>query len=148
MLTAAYVNIWGVRVGAIAWNPQTGLGSFEFEPNFINNQWNLAPLKMPVDGVKQKILTFPELRDTSTFKGLPGLLADILPDKYGNALINTWLTRHGRPTDSLNPIEMLSFILLPPDLVTVIDNILDTPFCITIVSLDPGLAFGEVIIQL
>jgi serine/threonine-protein kinase HipA len=50
------------------------------------------------------------LANTSTFKGLPGLLADILPDRYGNALINTWLAQQGRPADSMNPVEMLCFI--------------------------------------
>ena len=53
---------------------------------------------------------FPEHRNTSTFKGLPGLLADVLPDKYGNALINQWLVRNQRPANSINPVETLCFI--------------------------------------
>lgn len=110
MITTAFVNIWNKRVGAIAWNSETGIGSFEYSPSFLKNKWNLAPLKMPIDRAEKKIFSFPELRNSPTFKGLPGLLADILPDKYGNALINNWLTRHGRPTDSLNPIEILCFI--------------------------------------
>lgn len=110
MITTAFVNIWKTRVGAIAWNSEIGLGSFEFAPAFLKNKWNLAPIKMSIDGAEKRIFTFPELRDTATFKGVPGLLADVLPDKYGNALINNWLTRHGRPTDSLNPIEILCFI--------------------------------------
>ena len=110
MITTAYINLWNQRVGAIAWNSETGLGSFEYDPVFLNKKWELAPIKMPTDDAQSRIFTFPELRNTTTFKGLPGLLADILPDKYGNAIINTWLTRHGRPTDSLNPIEMLCFI--------------------------------------
>ena len=60
--------------------------------------------------LRRRIFTFKELRDIKTFKGLPGLLADVLPDKYGNALINAWLTRQGRASDSLNPVEMLCFI--------------------------------------
>jgi len=110
MIATAFVNIWNKRVGAIAWNTETGEGSFEYDITFLKNNWNLAPLKMPIQGAERRIFTFPELRDTTTFKGLPGLLADILPDKYGNALINTWLTRQGRPSDSLNPVEMLCFI--------------------------------------
>ena len=110
MITTAFINIWNKRVGAIAWNSETGLGSLEYDTDFIKNNWDLAPIKMPIDEAKRRIFTFPELRDVGTFRGLPGLLADILPDKYGNALINTWLTRQGRPTDSLNPIEMLCFI--------------------------------------
>ncbi len=57
-----------------------------------------------------RIFNFPELRDNSTFKGLPGLLADVLPDKYGNALINTWLAQRGRPAGDMNPVELLCFI--------------------------------------
>lgn len=110
MITTAFVNIWNKRMGAIAWNPERGLGSFEFDPGFLKNNWDLAPLKMPLLEAKNQIFSFPELRDTTTFKGLPGLLADVLPDKYGNALINAWLAKNGRASNSLNPIELLCFI--------------------------------------
>lgn len=110
VVTTAFINVWNKRVGAIAWNSETGLGSFEYDPSFLKNNWDLAPIKMSIDGAEKRIFTFPELRDSITFKGLPGLLADILPDKYGNALINTWLARQGRPANSLNPIEILCFI--------------------------------------
>jgi len=109
-MNTAFVNIWNSRVGAIAWDEQTGLGSFEFEPAFLSNNLDLAPLKMPVLEAGRRIFTFPELRNSKSFKGLPGLLADSLPDRYGNALINTWLTRRGRPSDSMNPVETLCFI--------------------------------------
>jgi serine/threonine-protein kinase HipA len=109
-MNTAYVNIWNKRVGAVAWNPDTETGSFEFEPSFITDNLNLAPLKIPLTAAKNRSFSFPELRKTIAFKGLPGLLADSLPDKYGNALINTWLTRNGRPSGSLNPVEMLCFI--------------------------------------
>lgn len=110
MITTAFINIWNKRAGAIAWNSETGLGSFEYDAAFLKNNWDLAPVKMPIEGAERRIFTFPELRDTTTFKGLPGLLADILPDKYGNAIINAWLARQGRPSNSLNPVEMLCFI--------------------------------------
>ncbi|MEQ8415718.1 MAG: type II toxin-antitoxin system HipA family toxin [Imperialibacter sp.] len=110
MVTTAFINIWGERVGAIAWDPTKELGVFEYEPSFLSNNWDLAPVQMPLQEARGRVFSFPELRTTSTFKGLPGLLADILPDKYGNALINTWLTRQGRPTNSLNPVETLCFI--------------------------------------
>lgn len=110
MLTTAFINIWNKRVGAIAWNPETGVGSFEYDKNFLSNNWDLSPLKMPIEKAPGRIFSFPELRGNATFKGLPGLLADVLPDKYGNAIINAWLTRHGRASDSLNPVEMLCFI--------------------------------------
>ena len=113
-MNTAFVKIWGEVVGAIAWNEQTGLASFEYTPVFKKLNWELAPLKMPINSPK-KIITFPELRknkhaEFDTFKTLPGLLADVLPDNYGNQLINSWLAQQGRPQDSMNPVEMLCFI--------------------------------------
>ncbi|MBL1215530.1 MAG: type II toxin-antitoxin system HipA family toxin [Ignavibacteriae bacterium] len=110
MITAAEIKIWNKPVGAIAWDSTSEIGSFEFYPEFEQHNWNLAPIKMPIKNSAGKVFSFPELRGTSTFKGLPGLVADLLPDKYGNALINTWLTRQGRPTNSLNSVELLCFI--------------------------------------
>jgi serine/threonine-protein kinase HipA len=110
MITTAYINIWNKRVGAIAWDDSNGLASFEYEASFLANNWDLAPLKMPIFGADKKVFSFPDLRGTSTFKGLPGLLADVLPDKYGNSLINAWLASNGRPADSMNPVELLCFI--------------------------------------
>ena len=109
-MTTAYINIWGKRVGAIAWDMDNQLGSFEFEPSFLRQNWDLAPIKMQIAEAEGKVFSFADLRGNKTFKGLPGLLADVLPDKYGNTLINTWLAQHGRPQDSLNPVEMLCFI--------------------------------------
>jgi serine/threonine-protein kinase HipA len=110
MVSTAFIYIWNQRVGAVAWDAAAGQGSFEFDTAFLKNQWNLAPLQMPLQGAEKRIFTFPALKNNQTFKGLPGLLADVLPDKYGNALINTWLAKQGRPTNSLNPVEMLCFI--------------------------------------
>ena len=110
MITTAFINIWNKRVGAIAWDVDTALVSFEFESSFLTNKWDLSPLKMPIADAAKRVFSFPELRGTTTFKGLPGLLADVLPDKYGNSLINAWLSRNGRPTDSMNPVELLCFI--------------------------------------
>jgi len=110
MITTAYINIWNKRVGAIAWNENTGIATFEYQPSFFENEWDLSPLKMPMDGAEKKIFSFSELRDIITFKGLPGLLADVLPDKYGNSLINVWLAQNGRPANSMNPVELLCFI--------------------------------------
>lgn len=113
MITTAYVKIWGETVGAVAWDENTGIASFEYEPQFVKRGWELSPLKMPLR--QRRIFSFPELRAAGdstldTFKGLPGLLADALPDKYGNQLINVWLAQNGRPENSMNPIEQLCFI--------------------------------------
>ena len=110
MISTAYINIWKHRAGAIAWDDSTGVGSFEFEPSFLKNNLDISPLKMPVNIPSGKIFSFPELRSSNSFRGLPGLLADMLPDRYGNALINAWLARHGRPQNSMNPVEILCFI--------------------------------------
>ena len=113
-MSVAEVKIWGELAGAVAWNEKTGLAGFEYDPKFKKLNWDLAPLKMPITSSKKEI-TFPELRkdknaEFDTFKGLPGLLADVLPDKYGNQLINMWLAQQGRPQNSMNPVEMLCFI--------------------------------------
>lgn len=113
-MNTAFVNIWGERVGAVAWDEATGYATFEYDAAFKGKGWELAPLQMPVHA-PQSIFRFPALRKKAdpaldTFKGLPGLLADVLPDRYGNALINLWLARQGRPPDSMNPVETLCFI--------------------------------------
>jgi serine/threonine-protein kinase HipA len=114
MMQVAEVKIWGKLVGAVAWDADNALATFEYDPKFKQLGWDLAPLKMPVSDSRNQF-SFPELRKDKnsvydTFKGLPGLLADALPDKYGNQLINLWLAQQGRPQDSMNPVEMLCFI--------------------------------------
>ena len=113
-MTVAEVNIWGRLAGAVVWDEGTGYATFEYDPKFKQQRIDLAPLKMSVD-VNRNQFSFPEVRmgknaEYDTFKGLPGLLADALPDKYGNQLINLWLAQQGRPQDSMNPVEMLCFI--------------------------------------
>lgn len=110
MVNVAYIKIWNELIGAIAYDATTGISSFEFDTNFLKHNWDLSPIKMPLLNSNNQILSFPELRNSQTFRGLPGLLADILPDRYGNALINTWLSKQGRATNSLNPVETLCFI--------------------------------------
>ncbi|MEX0890305.1 MAG: type II toxin-antitoxin system HipA family toxin [Balneolaceae bacterium] len=113
-MNTAFVHIWGETVGAVAWDEERGLASFEYDEAFRRHGWDLSPLKMPLDS-GTRVFTFPELRqkpnaEYDCFKGLPGMLADVLPDKYGNQLINHWLARQGRPENSMNPVETLCFI--------------------------------------
>lgn len=110
MITNAFIRIWDNTVGAISWDPQRSIAYFEYEPSFLNNQWDLSPIKMSTNSARGRIFSFPELVRSNTFKGLPGLLADVLPDKYGNELINVWLNKNGRPANSMNPVELLCFI--------------------------------------
>ena len=113
-MDVAEVKIWGKSAGAVAWDSRNGYAIFEYDPGFRQLGWDLSPLKMPLNGARA-IFSFPELRkegnpEYNCFKGLPGLLADVLPDKYGNQLINLWLAQQGRRQDSMNPVEMLCFI--------------------------------------
>ena len=107
MVTTAYVKIWDRRVGAVAWDPEQELAFFEYDKSFLSSGWEVSPIRMPLNS---NVFYFPQLRNTSTFRGMPGLLADSLPDRYGNELINKWLARNGRPENSLNPVELLCFI--------------------------------------
>jgi serine/threonine-protein kinase HipA len=114
MVDAAEITIWGELAGAVRWDEEQQLGYFEYHPSFIRNGWDLSPIKMPISN-GSRIYSFPELRKgradiEDTFKGLPGLLSDALPDKYGNRLINSWLAQQGRPEHSMNPVEKLLFI--------------------------------------
>jgi len=114
MVDVAEVRIWGELAGAVRWDDEQKLAYFQYDPKFIEKGWDLAPIKMPISG-GSRIYSFPELRKgrgetENTFKGLPGMLADALPDKYGNQLINIWLAQNGRPENSMNPVEKLCFI--------------------------------------
>ena len=80
MITTAFVNIWNHRVGAIAWNHESRLGSFEYDLAFLDHRLDIAPLMMPLKDARGKVFSFQDLRDSNTFKGLPGFLADAIPD--------------------------------------------------------------------
>ena len=108
-MNTAYINLWDKRVGAVSWDADRRFASFEYDSDFAASGWDIAPVKMPIEQAGL-IFSFPELSGTNTFKGLPGLLADELPDRYGNTLINTWLAKNGRDPDSMNPVEMLCFV--------------------------------------
>ena len=86
-MTAAEVRLWGTKIGTVAFDEENGLGSFEYDPGFLPSGIEVAPIAMPLS---RRVYTFPELARQS-FHGLPGLLADSLPDKFGNAVINAWL---------------------------------------------------------
>lgn len=114
MVDVAEVKIWGELAGAIRWDESQQLGYFQYESKFIKKGWDLSPIKMPI-AQGSIIYSFPEIRKgrnetEDTFKGLPGLLSDSLPDRYGNKLINTWLSQQGRSENSMNPVEKLCFI--------------------------------------
>ena len=105
MTTVAEVKLWGRTVGAVSLTDNSEIAAFEYDADFVKSGIEIAPLTMPLS---KRIYTFPEL-PAKTFYGLPGLLADSLPDKFGNALIDAWLAGQGRQADSLNAVERLCY---------------------------------------
>ena len=103
-MVSAEVILWGERVGAVAWDDRRNVAVFRYDDDFATQGMELSPLMMPV--VKNKIYEFPELR-SNTFNGLPGLLADALPDAFGRALLDKWLVSVGKTF--ANPIERLCY---------------------------------------
>jgi serine/threonine-protein kinase HipA len=106
-VAAATVQLWGTEIGAVSLADGDGVASFEYAPNFAAAGIEPSPLRMPA--TKGHTYRFPELASTS-FDGLPGLVADSLPDRFGNALIDAWLSAQGRARGSFGEIERLSFI--------------------------------------
>lgn len=106
MAVNAEIILWGTPIGAVTWVEERNLGIFQYTPGFLQSGIELSPLKMPSNEYPYE---FPDLA-RKTFKGLPGLLADSLPDKFGNAVINTWLASNGRTPESFNPVERLCCI--------------------------------------
>ena len=104
--TLAEVILWDRVIGAIAWDPARRLGGFEYAGDFLPSGVQVAPLTMPL---RAGAFQFPELPFPG-FRGLPGLLADSLPDRFGNLLIDQWLARQGRPAGDLNPVERLCYL--------------------------------------
>ncbi len=105
MSTTARVNLWGRTIGAVSLGSDAATATFEYDPAFARSGIEIAPLTMPLSG---HLYSFPSLRP-ETFHGLPGLLADSLPDRFGNALIDAWLARSGRTPGSFNAVERLCY---------------------------------------
>lgn len=106
MITLAEVRLWDRTIGAVSLPEGEDIAAFEYAPEFAASQIQVAPLTLPLS---RSVYRFPEL-SRKTFHGLPGLLADSLPDKFGNALINAWLASQGRGPESFNAIERLCYI--------------------------------------
>ncbi|NWF38889.1 type II toxin-antitoxin system HipA family toxin [Mariprofundus sp. NF] len=105
MSSIAEVKLWGRTIGAVSLNDGDEIASFEYDPGFARSGIEISPLTMPLSN---RIYQFPAL-SRQTFHGLPGLLADSLPDKFGNALIDVWLATQGREATSFNAVERLCY---------------------------------------
>src|SRR3546814_7778697 len=99
------VRLWDQRVGAVAPDPQAGCHAFEYDPAWRRRGIELAPLTMPTDAA-EPVFLLPDLARHS-FHGLPGLLADALPDAFGNALIDAWMARHGVTASAVTALDQI-----------------------------------------
>lgn len=105
MVDVAKVNMFGLPVGTFRWDDQYDVVRFEYDSHFVGRGLEPSPLMMPVR--EGRVYSFASL-DKETFKGLPGMLADSLPDTYGRVLFDRWLALTGRT--SSNPVETLCFL--------------------------------------
>jgi serine/threonine-protein kinase HipA len=103
----AEVRLWGATVGAVLLEDDATAAVFEYDPGFASSGIEPAPLTMPLAVGRRYI--FPALSEQS-FGGLPGLLADSLPDRYGNALIDAWLAVRGEAPGDFDPVRRLGYI--------------------------------------
>jgi serine/threonine-protein kinase HipA len=102
----AEVRLWGRRIGAVALESGRDVAAFQYAPDFVRSGIEISPLTMPLS---ERVYEFPAL-PRMTFHGLPGLLADSLPDQFGHVLIDAWLATQGRTPQSFNAIERLCYI--------------------------------------
>lgn len=105
MIINAEVWLWGKKIAYIDLD-EKGCVNFEYTEEFQKSNIELSPFMMPLSN---EVYIFPELL-SDAFKGAPGLIADSLPDKFGNAVIDRWLTKQGRTPESFNVIERLCYI--------------------------------------
>jgi len=106
----AMVHLWGNEVGAVSWLNDQGYAVFEYTPAFLKKGFDVSPIHMSLEAAQRGdgTFTFPG-QNRDTFLGLPGMLADALPDKFGNRLIDAWLARNGRDASSFSPVERLCY---------------------------------------
>lgn len=104
-MTMARVNMWGRQIGAVVWDEERALGVFQYTEEFAASGIKVSPITMPPATAPY---SFPGIAES--FKALPGLLADSLPDKFGHRVIDAWLATQGRLPGSMNPVERLCYI--------------------------------------
>jgi serine/threonine-protein kinase HipA len=110
METVVNLKLWNENVAAVAWNKEKEYATIEFYDNFATNGWDIAPLQMPINDILrgERMFSFPANRG-KTFKGLPALLADSLPDDYGNSIIDEWFASKNRSVE-ISPLDRLCYI--------------------------------------
>ena len=106
MSVLAAVNLWGRTIGAVSQDEGRDYADFQYTPEFAASRYEVSPIVMPL---ATRVYSFPEL-SREAFHGLPGLLADSLPDRFGNALIDAWLASEGRTPASFGAVERLCYV--------------------------------------
>ncbi|ADD69412.1 HipA domain protein [Denitrovibrio acetiphilus DSM 12809] len=109
MVEVATVHLWNMKAGAVSWDDERNVASFQYYPEFIRHELDISPIHMPVYGSENNIYEFPSL-PMDTYYGLPGLLADSLPDKFGNTILNAWLAQQSRTPADMLPVERLCYL--------------------------------------
>jgi serine/threonine-protein kinase HipA len=105
-MTVAAVTLWGARIAAVSIDARERYATFQYDPAFARSGIEISPVKMPL---RTQPYRFPGLPDDA-FSGLPGLLADSLPDRWGTALVNAWLASQGRELSSFDVVERLCYV--------------------------------------
>ncbi len=107
---AVKVKLWGMDAGYLSWDKKMGVAVFEYEPSFLEQGLDIAPLTMPVHSIRSR-KQLPWVGDKGKlYQGLPPMIADSLPDKWGNSLFKAWLRDHHIPLKQTSPVDHLSFI--------------------------------------
>lgn len=106
MATVAEVRLWGRTIGAASLEDSARITAFQYLSDFVASGIQLSPLVMPLS---ERVYQVPAL-PLASFRGLPGLLADSLPDRFGHALIDAWLATQGRSPETFNAVERLCYI--------------------------------------
>src|SRR6204780_5647163 len=105
-MTVAAVTLWGTRIGAVSIDAGAPYATFQYDPVFARSGIEIAPVQMPL---RVQPYRFPGLPQDA-FSGLPGLLADSLPDRWGTALVNAWLASQGREESSFDVVQRLCYV--------------------------------------
>ena len=105
-MSDANVILWGRRIGAVSWVAERSVGVFQYDPEFVGAGIEISPIVLPV---RELPYSFPAL-STQTFKGLPGLVCDSLPDVFGNTLIDVYLAAEGQPREYFNSVDRLCYV--------------------------------------
>ena len=105
-VTVAAVTLWGSRIAAVSIDAGARYATFQYDPAFVRSGIQVAPIRMPL---RVQPYTFPGLPQDA-FSGLPGLLADSLPDRWGTALVNAWLASEGRDESGFDVVERLCYV--------------------------------------